>query len=108
MMDNMMGGLAFLVNDFNPAATAFLNVSFKKPIIVDRTYAMIGEVEKIEGKKMFINAKIVDEENNVCAEAKSLFIKVDWNNMYLLKMKETISNKIGDNLNTEKALHYAQ
>jgi len=78
IIDNVLGVLSGLVSDYQPSATAYLNVNYKKPIKTGHEYMMVAEVEKIQGKKNFLKVSIVNEKMEKCVEADALFVKVDW------------------------------
>ncbi len=78
LFDNIAGCLAFMASDFAPAVTAYLNVSHQRPMNVGTEYIAVVEVDKVEGRKVFLKGKIVDKENNVYTNMDSLFIKPKW------------------------------
>jgi acyl-coenzyme A thioesterase PaaI-like protein len=90
LFDNVSGCLAFMACDLNPAVTAYLNVNYEKPVTVDQEYVAVIEVEKVQGRKVFLKGKIVDKDNNVCTTMESLFIKAKWDNFYLKNLYRSL------------------
>jgi Uncharacterized protein, possibly involved in aromatic compounds catabolism len=97
LLDNLCGCLSFLVTDFNPAVTAYLNMNFKKPVYIGKEYIAVIEVDRIEGKKIFFKGTIKDKDNTVHCTSDSLFIKVKMDNFYM--------NKVFKSLLLEKGVH---
>jgi acyl-coenzyme A thioesterase PaaI-like protein len=56
-----------------PSRTAYLNVNFRKITPIDQELGFEGRVDRIEGRKQFLTAKITDGEF-VCADAEGLFV----------------------------------
>jgi len=83
IFDNVAGCLAFMACDLSPAVTAYLNVSHEQPMTVGNDYVAVVEVERVEGRKVFLKGKIMDKENNVYANMESLFIKPKQDAFYL-------------------------
>jgi len=78
LFDNVAGILAFMACDFSPAVTAYLNVKHEQPMKVGTEYVAVVEVDKMEGRKVFLKGKIVDKENNVYTNMESLFVRPKW------------------------------
>jgi uncharacterized protein (TIGR00369 family) len=94
LFDNVGGMLAYCGHDFNPVATAYLNISYKKPLKVGTEYIMKMEVKSQEGKKLFVDGTIVDKDDKVYAKAESLFIRVNWMDALVPKVvKDLFTNK---------------
>jgi len=83
LYDNVAGCLAFMACDFTPAVTAYLNVNYNKPMTVGTEYVAVIEVEKMEGRKVFLKGKIVDKDNNVYTTMETLYVKMKFNNYYI-------------------------
>jgi acyl-coenzyme A thioesterase PaaI-like protein len=75
IFDNAAGCLALVACDLSPAVTAYLNVSHQEPMTLGKDYVAVVEVDRIEGRKVFLKGKIMDKENNVYANMESLFVK---------------------------------
>jgi acyl-coenzyme A thioesterase PaaI-like protein len=90
LFDNVSGCLAFMACDFTPAVTAYLNVNYNKPMTIDTEYVAVIEVEKIEGRKVFLKGKIVDKDNNVYTTMDTLYIKMKWDNSYLKHLYKSL------------------
>jgi len=83
LLDNIAGILAFMACDYTPAVTAYLNVKHEKPMEVNSEYVAVLNIEKMEGRKIFIKGQIVDKEKNVYTTLDTLYIKVNFDNFYI-------------------------
>eukprot|EP00330_Aristerostoma_sp_ATCC50986_P004010 CAMPEP_0114589398 /NCGR_PEP_ID=MMETSP0125-20121206/11849_1 /TAXON_ID=485358 ORGANISM="Aristerostoma sp., Strain ATCC 50986" /NCGR_SAMPLE_ID=MMETSP0125 /ASSEMBLY_ACC=CAM_ASM_000245 /LENGTH=244 /DNA_ID=CAMNT_0001786251 /DNA_START=56 /DNA_END=790 /DNA_ORIENTATION=+ len=90
LLDNVSGALSFVVSDFSPCVTAYLNMNFRKPVQSGKEYIATIEVAKREGKKLFLKGKVFDKEGVVHCEMDSLFIKAKINNYYMGKIMKSI------------------
>jgi len=72
-----------LAKDFIPPLTAYLNIENLQPIEIGKEYMAISEVVKIERKKIFVKAKICDEEGNVYCSMDSLYLQSKFNNVLI-------------------------
>jgi len=86
IFDNVAGCLAFMACDLSPAVTAYLNVSHEMPMKVGNDYVAVIEVDRVEGRKVFLKGKIMDQENNVYANMESLFVKPKKDAFYLRQL----------------------
>jgi len=86
IFDNVAGCLAFMACDLSPAVTAYLNVSHEQPMTVGKDYVAVVEVDKVEGRKVFLKGKIMDNENNIYANMESLFVKPKKDAFYLRQL----------------------
>jgi len=86
IFDNVAGCLAFMACDLSPAVTAYLNVSHEMPMQVGNDYVAVVEVDRVEGRKVFLKGKIMDKENNVYANMESLFVKPKKDSFYLRQL----------------------
>ena len=81
VLDHFMGRLSEMVGDGSNVATANINIFYKKPVNVGKEYLLEVHFEKLEkDKKIFLKGRILNEKNEVCVEASSLFLKVNWEN----------------------------
>jgi acyl-coenzyme A thioesterase PaaI-like protein len=55
--------------------TAYLNVSYRKPVVVPGVILATARLVKTEGRKMFVNAAIKDASGDACTTAESLFVR---------------------------------
>jgi len=79
VMDHFMGRLSEMVGDGSNVATANLSMNYKKPVHVGKEYLLEVHFEKLEkDRKIFLKGRIINEKNEVCVEASSLFLKVNW------------------------------
>lgn len=75
-------GLVFPVNKSNgliPDAaymTAYLNVTYVKPVRTPQTVLCVVDVTKVVGRKWWIDARIEDEGGVVLARAESLYVRL--------------------------------
>jgi len=100
LFDNLAGSLAFLVADYKPAVTAYLNVAYKKPLKIGKEYIGVVEVDKIEDRKIFLKGKIVDNANIIYTTFDSLFIKT--------QMDGFLSTELEKKLQDDKQTHDEQ
>ncbi|MDH6198141.1 acyl-coenzyme A thioesterase PaaI-like protein [Mycobacterium frederiksbergense] len=56
--------------------TAFLHVDYRKVTPIDTVLTARGWVREAEGRKAFVNAKLLDPDANVLAEAHGLMIRL--------------------------------
>ncbi|KAK1674817.1 thioesterase superfamily protein [Colletotrichum godetiae] len=75
-------GLVFPVNKSNgliPDAaymTAYLNVTYVRPVRTPQTVLCVVEVTRVVGRKWWIEARIEDERREVLARAESLYVRL--------------------------------
>lgn len=105
ILDNLLSHLSVLVNDYSPCATANLTINFKKPLFIGDEYLLIAELEKKIDRKIFIKSQILNEKKEVCLEATSLFIAVDWKSAYLKSIIDIVSGKSSQKGKKEDLLH---
>lgn len=60
-----------------PVVTAEMTTSFRRPIMVGQTVFGFGTVQKIDGRKRYTAAQLLDEEGNLLAAARGMFITVE-------------------------------
>ena len=56
------------------AATAYLNIQWKKPLTTPSIALCKGRVVKKEGRKVFVKGSFYDAEGNILADAQGMFI----------------------------------
>jgi len=56
--------------------TAYLNVGYKRPMPTPGVYLVTARYERVEGRKKWIESRVVDAEGNVLAVGKALFLEV--------------------------------
>lgn len=78
LIDNAFGQLSTVATGLSPTATANLNINYRKPVKIHQDYMITCEVEKVDGRKVHVKAKIYDQDHNVCTEATGLFVTVGW------------------------------
>jgi acyl-coenzyme A thioesterase PaaI-like protein len=78
IIDQNAGVLA-MIHSYELVATSQLNVRYLKTIKKGQTYAWHGEIERREGRKIFVKSSIVELETGVlCAESEALMMTVNW------------------------------
>lgn len=90
LLDNISGALTFVASDFKPCMTAYLNMNFRKPVMIGKEYVATIEVDKIEDRKLFLKGKVVDKEGKLYCEMDSLFVKAKFNNYYMNKIVKSL------------------
>ena len=65
-------------------------MNFKKPVSIGKEYIATIEVDRREGKKLFLKGKVMDKEGKLHCEMDSLFIKAKFNNYYMGKVMKSI------------------
>lgn len=72
-VDEAMGFLLWLLA--TPAVTAHMEVDYRRPVPVGSRLDLEGEVERVEGRKIF--ARMTGRiDGEVAVEARALFVKV--------------------------------
>ncbi|MEO6043531.1 MAG: PaaI family thioesterase [Tepidiformaceae bacterium] len=64
----------------NPGMTGSLTVRYRKPTPLHREIRFIGQVDRVEGRKIYTSGTLFDGET-LCAEAEGLFISIDFERM---------------------------
>jgi acyl-coenzyme A thioesterase PaaI-like protein len=77
--DDAFGAL-FFSQGFGPGFTANLTIDYRRPVPVGTRLRIVATVDSVEGRKVWMLAKLVDssdpsDDPTVFAEAKCLFIK---------------------------------
>ncbi|XP_055971753.1 acyl-coenzyme A thioesterase THEM4 [Sorex fumeus] len=76
MIDGTVGTSALMTGGI--VMTANLNINYKKPIPLLTTVVINSQVDKIEGRKIFVSCTVHSaDEKTLYTEATSLFIKLD-------------------------------
>ncbi|KAK1969447.1 thioesterase superfamily protein [Colletotrichum sublineola] len=81
VLDETMGSI-FLINKTEglmPSEsymTAYLNVTYVRPVKTPQTVLCVAEVVRIQGRKWWIRGRIEDGERRVLARAESLFVRL--------------------------------
>ena len=72
LLDQVMGMVPAFTN--TPRMTAYLNVTYRRPSPLMAELEVEAWVDRIEGRKTFVSARIVDAEGRTTAEAEALFV----------------------------------
>lgn len=76
MIDATVGTSAMIALGF--VMTANLNINFKRPIPIGSVVVINSQVDKIEGRKVFVSCDVRSaDENTLHSDATSLFIKLE-------------------------------
>eukprot|EP01017_Pseudomicrothorax_dubius_P013947 TRINITY_DN1634_c0_g1_i4.p1 TRINITY_DN1634_c0_g1~~TRINITY_DN1634_c0_g1_i4.p1 ORF type:complete len:258 (-),score=73.78 TRINITY_DN1634_c0_g1_i4:128-901(-) len=78
LVDTFFGALGYALNDLKPVATANLQIRYKKPLKVNKEYMLVAEVDRIEGKNIFLKSYIRDAKGHIFCESTARFARVDW------------------------------
>jgi acyl-coenzyme A thioesterase PaaI-like protein len=73
VFDNTFGWLFFSLN-LPLAVTANLNINYRSPLPMNTTCILKARLERLEGRKMFMNATLHDLHGKRIADSTSLFI----------------------------------
>lgn len=60
-----------------PAFTVQMDISYRAPVFLNTEVTIIGQLIKIEGRKVFIEAQVILTDGTIATEAKGLFIRMD-------------------------------
>lgn len=82
VVDSNLGALARSTFGFLPVATAALDFKTHRPILPNKDYFIFATVKKVEGRRVFIAAKVTDDEGGCVADFTSRFSRVDWVNAF--------------------------
>ncbi|OLY85781.1 Acyl-coenzyme A thioesterase THEM4 [Smittium mucronatum] len=74
LYDEAMARPALLNLPRNTGFTAYLNIQYKKPVIVDQILIMRADLEEIVGRKATVKASIENVNGDVLSTAESLFV----------------------------------
>lgn len=74
VLDDACGYVGYLVTKL--FVTAHLEVDYHRPVLLDHPYEVRAECERIEGRKVHLNASLLDGDDPI-ATARGLFVVVD-------------------------------
>lgn len=75
VMDDLFGFLLYLTGA--PAVTRNLEVRYDAPVILGHTYDLAARVVRTEGRKLFVEADMLESGGATAAVASALFLRVD-------------------------------
>jgi acyl-coenzyme A thioesterase PaaI-like protein len=85
--DELLGATQSLSG--HPGMTGRLTISYRAPTPLHRELHLVGELTKIEGRKIFTEGRLFavepDGSQRLCAEAEGLFIAIDFGRFSELK-----------------------
>lgn len=59
-----------------PAFTVQLDISYRAPVLLGTEIIIVGQVLKVEGRKVFVQGQLILSDGTVATEAQGLFIRV--------------------------------
>jgi acyl-coenzyme A thioesterase PaaI-like protein len=74
LFDDIMGRLAARVGGGNATRTARLTINYRRVIPMDAELRFDARVDRIEGRKRFVSARLYDEAGSVGADCDGLFL----------------------------------
>ena len=74
VLDDLFGFLLYLIGE--PAVTRHLEVGYRAPVLLGTPYLLEAEVQRREGRKLFVRAQGTDEGGALVVEATALFVVV--------------------------------
>ncbi len=86
VLDEAMTATVFHYQE--PAFTAQLNISYRKPVVLGSPVRVRGWVTGREGRKRWLRAEIRDEGDALCVEAEGLFILMSHPNTGMKQQKD--------------------
>jgi acyl-coenzyme A thioesterase PaaI-like protein len=98
--DELLGATQSLSG--NPGMTARLIVNYRTPTPLQRDLRMVGELTRVEGRKIFTNGWLYctepDGTERLCAESEGLFISMDFGRFAALKTlrEQAERERLGD------------
>lgn len=75
VLDDACGYVSFLVQRM--FVTAHLEVDYRRPVVLEQTYDLRARCAGIDGRKVHLEAELVDDAGVVLAEGRGLFVSVD-------------------------------
>lgn len=75
VVDDLFGFLLYVVGEL--AVTRNLNVEYLAPVRLGVPYQCQAELAQRERRKLFMNARITDQEGSLVVTARALFLTVD-------------------------------
>ncbi len=73
VFDETMGAICLVLGQ--PAVTATMTVDYRIPIPVEKEFLVEAHLEKIERRKLFTTARMLDEQQKLFAESKAIYVK---------------------------------
>lgn len=74
LFDDIMGRLAGRLGDGHPTRTARLIINYRRVIPTDTELRFDASVDKVDGRKRFVSARLYDETGAVGADCEGLFL----------------------------------
>ena len=75
LFDSLLGFTAFKLSGSKAQRTAFLHVDYRKIALVEQEYWVVGAIDRIEDRKIFVEGRLLDGDT-VLAESHALFVKL--------------------------------
>lgn len=80
------------MNDYKATATANFNLNYRKPILVGKEYILIAELDKKQGRNIYLKCKIINTEKEVFLDGTLLFLGVNWEKNYSSSLFHNLLN----------------
>lgn len=74
VVDDLYGFALYLVNEL--AVTRSLTVEYLRPVVLGTTYQLRAQVERREGRKLYLSAALTDDRGALTVRSEALFIVV--------------------------------
>lgn len=75
VVDDLFGFVLYLVGEL--AVTRHLDIDYLTPVWLGAPYRCVGELERREGRKLFMRASMTDQQDVTVLTARALFLVVD-------------------------------
>lgn len=75
VIDDLYGFALYLVNEL--AVTRSLTVEYLRPVVLGTPYRLRAQVERREGRKLYLSAALTDDRGALTVRSEALFILVD-------------------------------
>lgn len=76
LVNKGLGGNKDEGQTFDHLVTAYLKVTYSKPIMTPQTVLVIAKLQKMEGKKLYIEGEVRNAEEVVLARAEALWLEL--------------------------------
>jgi acyl-coenzyme A thioesterase PaaI-like protein len=76
LFDSLLGYTAFKLSESPRQRTAFLHVDYRKIVPVEKELRVDAGIDRIDGRKIFLTGRLLDDDDTVLCEAEALFLKL--------------------------------
>jgi acyl-coenzyme A thioesterase PaaI-like protein len=74
LFDSLLGYTAFKLSESPRQRTAFLHVDYRKIVPVEKELRVDAGIDRIDGRKIFLTGRVLDDDDTVLCEAEALFL----------------------------------